>query len=357
LMELQTEAPVAADVTATPTDEPKNLSTREAAQLLRSLRDKKKEAPAPDPVEAAPEPESPPQEGDSDPQPDEVEATAETQEAEPTPDESPLGPPRSWSKEQHEYWNSLPRATQEYLLARDKENSTAVRKAQNEAAEFRKAVEAERQQLAQVRQYHEYQVNQALQLLQSTGEFADIQTQADVDRLAETDWPRYIKWDAHQKKVQSLQQQQAYLNQQREWEHSNAWKQWSEEQDLAFREAVPEIADSEKGKRLMEGSIKTLEEAGFNKQELAAWWNGQPMSMRDARWQQIMLKAAKWDESQAKLKQAPKKQLPAPQRPGVSQGSNHAAEQRVKDLTAKLAKTGDMRVAAELMKAKRAASS
>ena len=354
-MELQPEAAPAAADTPAPSDLPEKpdiqpMNPSEAARLLRSLRNKKSEDAAPE--EAAPDSEIPSQEENA-----EVpieEPTGETQEADPS-EETPLGPPRSWSKEQHEYWNSLPRATQDYLLARDKEDSQAVRQAQNEAAEFRKAVEAERQQLAQVRHYFENQAALALQTLQSTGEFADIQTQADVDNLAKTDWPRWISYQNHTNKLQNLQAQHQWAVQQREAEQTQVWGSWAQEQDHAFREAVPEMSDKDKGMALMQNSISTLEKTGFSKNELQAWWNGQPMSIRDARWQQIMSKAAKWDESQAKSKQIAARKLPpvSTQRPGVAQPKGAQAEAAVKTLESKLKQSGNVKDAVRLLQARR----
>lgn len=366
-MELQSTeaAPAAPEAVTTPsapppepvndTPEIKPMSASEAAKLLRSRRTAKAKEAAP--VEAAPEvTQEIPSIEENAAAPTE-EPTGETQAADAQPqEEAPLGPPRSWSKEQHEHWSKIDRATQEYLLAQDKQATRAINQAQHEAAEERKALNAERQSLAQALQLFEQNSHLALQHLQSNAEFADIRTQADIDHLAATDWPRYIAFDNHMKKVERANQQWQWAQQQQAAEYQENWKNWSVQQDQAFREAVPEMADEAKGQALMKASIDTLENAGFSKDELKAWWNGQAMSMRDARWQQIMLKAAKFDESQAKAKQIVAKNLPpVMQKPGVAQSKNAQADASVRTLESKLKQSGNVKDAVALLRARRAA--
>jgi len=62
-----------------------------------------------------------------------------------------LDAPRSWSKEAKLAFLHLPPRLQEYYAAREKERDRAVRNAQNEAAEARKALVASQQQLAEAR--------------------------------------------------------------------------------------------------------------------------------------------------------------------------------------------------------------
>src|SRR5262245_16949164 len=63
----------------------------------------------------------------------------------------PIDPPRSWTAEDKEIFRTLPRATQENLAARDRARETEFRRGQNEAAELRKAVDAERNEVMQAR--------------------------------------------------------------------------------------------------------------------------------------------------------------------------------------------------------------
>ena len=47
----------------------------------------------------------------------------------------PIEPPRSWTKDEKERFQSLPRETQEYLATREQERDREFRRSQNEAAE------------------------------------------------------------------------------------------------------------------------------------------------------------------------------------------------------------------------------
>ena len=117
---------------------------------------------------------------------------------------------RSWTKEDKELFRGLPRATQERLVERERSRESDFLKRQNAASEQLKGLTAKEQAAEQVRQQYE----QAFADAPATGagrprrsEFADIKSIADVERLAREDWPRYVVWDAQQKKVAAIQQE------------------------------------------------------------------------------------------------------------------------------------------------------
>jgi hypothetical protein len=66
-----------------------------------------------------------------------------------------LDAPRSWSKEAKLAFLHLPPQLQEFYAAREKERDRAVRNAQNEAADARKALAEARQELAALKQSKE----------------------------------------------------------------------------------------------------------------------------------------------------------------------------------------------------------
>src|SRR5262249_60667817 len=84
-----------------------------------------------------------------------------------------------------------------------------VRRRQNEAAERLKGLNAKEQAVEQARQSYEAALPELLATLQQqqAGEFADITSMADVERLAREDWPRYLLWDLQQKKIAEVSQQ------------------------------------------------------------------------------------------------------------------------------------------------------
>jgi len=141
----------------------------------------------------------------------------------------PIEAPRSWTKEDKELFTSLPRATQERIAERERSREGDFNRRQQEAAEKSKALEAERSKAEQARQQYEAALPQLLQTLeqQQAGEFADIKTLADVERLAREDWPRYALWDVQQKKIAEVGQHLALAQQRQAQERvpnsENCW--------------------------------------------------------------------------------------------------------------------------------------
>jgi hypothetical protein len=317
---------------AMPSDAPARMSASDAARMLASLR-KPKEPAAP--VEAKPPPVEPQQESTvveatEDAAPPATEATGETESVDPAEGPS-IEPPRSWSKDARERWSKLDPDTQQYLLDRDRDDTSAVRKAQNDAAEARKAIEAERAQVEQARQQYENALPQLFQTLQAqqAGQFADVKTMADVERMAAEDWPRYLQWDVAQKKLAAVQQEFQAAHQRQSEEQRQKFSEFAKKQDSLLVEKVPDMADEKKAEALQKAARATLDHIGFNEQELARAWNTPgEFSLRDHRVQMLIIDATKWRDAQAKAKTVTAKPVPPVQRPGTSQDKApaHAAE-------------------------------
>ncbi len=342
-----------------PAGTPAAMSTREAAQLLASLRRPKEPAPvaaAPAPVE---QPESPPAQAEDDAAPAE-QATGETQEAEPAP-EPAIEPPRSWSKEARERWSKLDHDTQQYLLDRDSQDSAAVRKAQNEAAEARKAIEAERTKVETARQQYETALPQLFQTLQAqqAGQFSDIKNMADVERMAAEDWPRYLQWDVAQKKMAAVQQEYVAAQQRQQEEHRQKFAEFAKREEALFAEKVPDMADPKKADVLRNAAKATLEHLGFSDDEMGRAWNSPgEFSLRDHRVQMLVIDATRWREAQAKAKTVAAKPVPPVQRPGVAKPAGAENQARLLTIAEKFGRTRgveQLRAGAELIKARRPA--
>jgi len=334
----------------------KITSIREAARQLSNWR-KEKQATSADEAPAAVEDESPPEptsgegEGDAAEEP-----PIETQETDAAEDLPPVEPPRSWSKEDKETFKGLPRETQERLAERERSREVDFNRRQQDAAEKQKALEAQLSAAEQTRQQYEAALPILLQNLQQAqaGEFSDIQTMADVEKMAREDWPRYVLWDAQQKKIAAVHQEMITSQQRQEAEHTQQWRDFATKEDSLFAEKVPEIADPEKGPKLRDAAVSVLRDLGFSNDELTKAWNGQEkLSLRDHRFQQILVDAVKYREAKTKAKTQPKPVPPVAQRPGVSRGPNVAAEEAVKALEQKLDKTGSAKDAARLLIARR----
>ncbi len=326
--------------------------TPEAA--ARSLIDTRRKDDGEAQETATPEetPESPAQADDASPE----EVPSETQVEDGADTQPPVDPPRSWSKEDKELWTGLPRETQERLAERERSRERDFLTRQQEAAEKLKSLTAKEQQAEQVRQQFEATLPQLQAAIQQAhaGEFQDIQSQADVERLAREDWPRYIMWDASQKKVAAVQREVQLAEQRQATEKTTKWNDFTAKEDALFVEKAPEMADQKKAQSVATSAQEMLKELGFTQKELSDLWNGsEKLSLRDHRFQLIIRDATRYRDAKA-LKPAPKP-VPQVQRPGVVPSRGERQDDRVKALTARLDQTGKVEDAVQALIAQRAA--
>ena len=370
-----------------PADTPERLSPSAAASVLAKLRHGKlapgsdrgpKDEQSPDQVRGPAGEQRSPREGGEgaaqqppaqestpgfdpggDADPSAVKAPGETESADPAADEPPsIEPPRSWTKEAKERWASLPRETQEYLAEREQERDREFRRSQNEAADKLKGLTAKEQAVEQARQHYESALPQVLQQLQGqhASEFADVKTIQDVERLAREDWPRYLQWDLAQKKMAATMQEMLAAHHRQATEKQQKFTEFAKREDDLFKEKAPDLADEAKAAQLQKAAVSVLSDLGFEEAELVPLWNGQKeLSLRDHRVQLLIRDATLWREAQAKAKAAAAKPVPPVQRPGVSQPAGAAREAQVQALTTKLDKSGSLKDAAALLRARRAA--
>lgn len=269
----------------------------------------------------------------------------------------PIEPPRSWTKEDKTLFKDLPRATQERLAERERSREGDFLRRQNEAAEKTKALSAKEQAAEQVRAHYEGALPMLLQALQEqqAGEFADIKSVADIEKLAREDWPRYVQWDAQQKKIAAVAQQAQLAHARQSLERASRWSTFAAEQDALFAEKAPELADKDAKAKAAQSAAEMLKDLGFSDAELGRLWSGQgDLSLRDHRIQLLLRDGVKFREAQAAAKLAQHKPVPHVQRPGPAPARNADADGRVKDLTDRLNRTGNLRDAAALLAAQRA---
>jgi len=293
------------------------------------------------------------------------EAPSET-EGEPEPAEMPpIEPPRSWTKDEKERFNSLPRETQEYLAQRETERDREIRQRQNEAADARKAIEAERQRTEQTRLQYESALPVLLEQLSAVqlGQFGDIRTMDDVTRLSTEDPLRYIQFQAHREKVARVEMEIQAAQQRQVAEAQTHLHAFMQKESAKLIERVPELADKEAFKKVSDSAVNTLQELGFSRDELGKLWSGEAgISLHDHRLQMLLLDGIKYREGKSKQEVAAQtvqeklKGVPPVQRPGVPQGKNAAREADVKNLNQQLDKASGvkaLRLAAQLAAARR----
>src|SRR5689334_2068624 len=160
--------------------------------------------------------------------------------------EPPIAPPRSWTKEDKELFKHLPRETQARLAERERSREADFLRRQNEASERLKGISVQQQEVDKARVHYE----QALPVLlmdlasQHQGEFADVRSIADIERLAREDWPRYVLWDAQQKKIAAVQGQVAAAQARQAHEQATRWSAFARDEDMRFLDKAPEFSDA-----------------------------------------------------------------------------------------------------------------
>ena len=307
---------------------------------------------------AAPTPAAPPakpiqaQEADAAPP---QEAPGEKTEAVEPAETPPIDPPRSWTAGEKERFASLPRETQEYIAERERDRERELRRSQNEAAEQRKSLEEKIAQAEKARQDYETSLPQLIQTLRTAqaGEFADIKTQDDVNKMAAEDWPRFARWQAHMMQVGTLEQEAKAAQERRTQQQKAEWKEFSEKEDRKFTESHPEFSDATKSAKMAEDVIKTWEAAGGNREDLMKSYHGETaLSARSSALQEILLKAALYDQAKAGISKPPAKPIPPVQKPGTAKPASNEADDEIATLTRRVAQTGSLKDATALRLAK-----
>lgn len=361
--ETPTEAPAPAPIA--PEALPDKLdNVRSAARLLASQRQKKQQAVEASAEQTAAAPVSEDSAPEADTSPPEA-VPSETQETDPAETPS-IEPPRSWTKEHKDAFAALPADVQKRVADNEKAREADFLQRQNKLAELEKAIETERTAAEAHRKQYETALPVILQaaikdIAASNEEFSDIRTDADIARLAAEDLPRYLRWDAHQKinqrKVQALAQELKAAQDRSREEQTRGWQQFAEREDKLFFEAVPEIADPEKGPKLREAAISLLKKTGFDEDELGRLWAGEKISIRDHRLQKLIADGARFAAAQSKATaEAAKPVPPVPtKKPGAARAPNEGNVQAVKALEQRLDQTGSAKDAAKLYLARRKA--
>jgi hypothetical protein len=341
------------------------ISATEAARQLSNYRWKRdnpeaakaeeaKQAPAaPEPAAAEPQ-QSEAKAEDAAPL---EEAPGETPEVDPVVEEQPsIDPPRSWTKDAKEAFKLLPPALQKDVAELERSREVETRRGQNEVADARKAAEAQRVQAEQLRQQYEVALQGLHQEIQTVraGEFGDIKTQADVERLANEDWPRFARWQAHQMKVDAVARESQAAQERQAGELKAKWSEYAAKQDQLLNDRAPELADKSKAEKLTKSAQEYLGDIGFRPEELAQAWNGEAsLSLRDHRVQLLILDGVKFREAKAGAAKPAPKPVPPVQKPGTSKAPISAADAEVQTLKTAFERNPSAKNAAALLNAKR----
>jgi hypothetical protein len=331
-----------------PADTGTDLSVSEAGRALNAARNRKPTAESAEVATAEPElaqanAESP-----------ETETTSEDQVAEPA--KPAIDPPKSWTKDLHDHWASLDPVLQERIVARDREDQAAIKRAFNEAAEQRKAIAAEREAAEKARKEYEAKLPTLMQTLQEAGPFGDIRSMADVEKLQQEDPFRFQAFQLHQWKLQAAQAEQTEVKSRQEQERHSKRAAYEAEQNAALIELVPEMADPKKANDLRTRAIAMLvDDLGLKNDQLSRWMaddTGHEI-LSNAGIQKLIADGLKFREIKSAPKAVAKPDLPPVQRPGVAKPSGTSNAERAQALDKSLNNTGNINDAVALLMARR----
>jgi hypothetical protein len=353
------QAPI--DVVTTATTDNFNSVSQAARALARARHEKNNEQQPPQPsgaeagaTDQPQEPaEAPRSSGEADAAAEDAQAAGATEASEPA--EPPaIEPPRLWSKEDKELFAGLPRETQMRVAERERARESDFLRRQNEAVEQLKGLAAREQAAELARRHYVDALPNVLKLMQAQNadEFADIKSQADVERMAKEDMPRYVKWSESQRQIGRAVEEVNAAQASALREAQQKWFEFATRQDALFAERVPEAADPEKNAKLQQAAVAVLKEIGFTDEELGDLWNGRTrLPLRDHRVAMLIHDATRYRQAQQKAKQAAAKPVPPVQRPGVAQPRGAAQDAKIQALAERLETSGSLKDAAALIAA------
>lgn len=339
-------APAPITVVTPPADTGADLSVSQAARALAAARHKPREQPAP--VEATPV--ERPELAQANADPVEPAPGEPTEAAEPEAQLPAIEPPRSWTQAEKERFQSLPRETQEYLHTREQEREREFRRGQNELAEQRKAIEAQRSEAEKARQDYEAKLPALMQTLHDTSPFADIKSMADVEKMQAEDPFRFQQFQVYQWKMQGVQAELQQAEQRKATEEHTKWTDHVQAENSKAAELIPELADKVKGPALTQRvATELLPALGFKDSELAELAAGKSrLSIYDHRIQRLLADSLQLRDIQKAKTTVTAKPVPPVQRPGTAKPAGNAVSEQIQALTRKLEQTGDLKVAQQL---------
>lgn len=331
------------------------LSADGAADLLQSMRKKPAAESADEPATAEAE-ESSSQKDDGDPR-DEAHAE-KTKEAEPEEKLPPIEPPRFWTSDAKERFNSLPRETQQYIVEREQARDAEVRRTQNESAERGKSLDSKLAETQKSRDDFVTKAEALSQMIQNFGPFADIKTHQDVINLQRSDPFRFQEYLVHRDGVQQLNNELASAKQQQSNEHLNGLRKYESDELVKVAEALPELKDPEKlNARIADGIAYLKTNYDISQDDIRQFaTEGTKPFILSAAFQLLTDKAMKYDALQKAKVEAVKKPVPPVQRPGVAAPRGAASAENVQTLSRKLETSGSVDDALALLLAQRKAS-
>jgi hypothetical protein len=137
--------------------------------------------------------------------------------------------------------------------------------------------------------------------------------------------------------AQQLEGELAQVRQQQQEIQSAQFNRWASSEDAKFEKHAGTVS-----RELQVEALTTLRDAGLEEREIAAAWNGAPVSLRSAAAQRLVLDATRWRLAQEKARTATTKPVPPVQRPSVRQDRVSASAADLQAISRQLDAAGTM---------------
>jgi hypothetical protein len=302
-----------------------------SAEAAAGRQDETDGAQAAAPPEEAPESEE--DEGDG---PGEDQVTEEADESEGDP-EAVIAAPKSWPAEMRAQFAQLPPDLQRVIADRETERDATFNRQVNEAAEKRRAAEAELQAASTERRQYLAGLSAVIGELanQTASDFADIRTTADLEKLAQDDPARYLRWQARREAILAAQAEADALAERERREQEHHFRGYLDEQRNLLLEKMPELGDPKKAKAIMTEGTAYLKEIGFSDQEI--------VNVVDHRMTLVIRDALAHRRNRAAARTAAEKKVvgvPRVQKPGAGPDTKAERSQRDKAAMTRIARHG-----------------
>ena len=252
-------------------------------------------------------------------------------------DEPVIAAPRSWPAEMRALFATLPPDLQRVIADRETERDAAFNRQVNEAADKRRAADAELAAASTERRQYLAGLSAVIGELarQTAGEFADIGTPADLERLAQEDPQRYLRWQARRDAILAAQAEQEALAQRERTEQERSFQGYLGMQRRLLLEKIPEFADPAKAKALQAESSDYLRSIGFSDLEIG--------SVMDHRLALVVRDAVAYRKGQRAARTAAEKKVvgvPKVQKPGAGSDAKAETSAREKAAITRIARHG-----------------
>jgi hypothetical protein len=272
-------------------------------------------------------------------------------------DESQLEPvelPTSWSKEKAEIWESLPAEAQAYIAERDAEQTRSVNQKFQEAANVKKATEAQLAEANANRDAYKGAIDQVLSMVQPVAPDPRAYGAGTGNYDRESYDLAVVQYQDTMQTVQALQQQQQAIAAQQEAESRRAFEAEIEAIEAVARPRfiadVPELTQPDKAGAVLNDIVRYAVEAGIPENVFAAdALNGVTSAELHIAWKAMQFDKIKAAKGQVQATPAPKPAQPSI-KPGVASSRSATRQATVRKANERLASEGSIEAGAAVWK-------